>query len=135
MKKVLLFSVMLSFYFGFSQGQDCKFVYNVSVELGKPDLPWDAFAKVSYDFSKLNLENDHVKIEVVGILDCWNNLDASQLRKVVVGLDSKQNDFKAKGTFNLVHNDLMAKCFKYRVVVKNNKCEEVSDWKFVTYNF
>ena len=86
-------------------------------------------------FSKLNLKNENVQIEVVGILDCWNNLEGSDLRDLVVILDSKNENFKDRGTVNIMHEGLMAKCFKYRVVIKNEICEEVSEWKFVTYNF
>lgn len=135
MKKYLLLLFFSLGLLGFSQVQNCKFNYNVNVELGKPEQPWDAFAILSYDFSKLNLKKESVKIEVVGILDCWNNLDGSDLQETIVVIDSKSKNFKNKGTTNLVHQSLMAKCFKYRIVVKNDKCEEVSDWKFISYNF
>ena len=136
MKKYFLLLLFLSFGFiGISQEKDCKFNYSTSIEFGKPEQPWEAFAILSYDFSNLNLKSENINIEVVGILDCWNNLEGSDLRDLVVILDSKNENFNDRGTINIMHESLMAKCFKYRVVIKNNKCEELSDWKFVTYNF
>lgn len=135
MKKYLLLLFLITSSISFSQENECEFSYNITFEFGTPEKPWDAFAKLSYDFSKLNLRKDNVQIEVVGILDCWNNLKGSQLRETVIVLDSKSKNFRNRGVLSLRHNDLRSKCFKYRVVVKNNKCEKVSDWNFVTYNF
>ncbi|MBD3582695.1 hypothetical protein [Flavobacterium selenitireducens] len=62
------------------------------------------------------------------ILDCWEELNASQLREkhnIEITLAN------SKGQTELRHMQLSAKCLKWRTVITTaSGCNTESDWKF-----
>lgn len=82
-------------------------------------------ASIKWDFSQLDMNNTDVTIEVVTILDCFNGEKASEFKDQFTIL-SKDN-FSLKGNVQLNHLELMAKCFKWRLVSKESSTS-VSDW-------
>lgn len=87
-------------------------------------------ASIAWDFSELELNNTEVSIEVVTILDCFNGEQASQFNDQFTIL-SKEN-FSLKGSKQLIHIELMAKCFKWRLVAKGSETS-VSDWLYFSF--
>ena len=120
--------------FGFSQSKssNCHFDYAIKlVESGKEVSIVDKYAVLSWDFSKLNMAKTSIQIEVVPILDCFNNDNAKEFKESIL-ISSSDKNFKTKSSITLKHIDMMAKCFKYRVKIVSN-CEEISDWKYFSY--
>lgn len=87
-------------------------------------------ASIAWDFSQLDMNNTDVTIEVVTILDCFNGEQASQFKDQFAVL-SKDN-FTLQGNKQLVHLELMAKCFKWRLVAKKSETS-VSDWFYFSF--
>lgn len=135
MKKVLLFGVFLFFQYGFSQTMldknDAVFK-GVKIEnLQDPKLDFINNAKISWDFSSLDLTNKTVSIEVVTIYDCFNRENASDFKETISVLN-KEN-FTKQGSRDLIHVELMAKCLKWRVVLVENNQTKVSDWSYFSF--
>ena len=135
MKKVLLFGFFLFLQYGFSQTMldknDAVFK-GVKIEsLQDPKLDFINNAKISWDFSTLDLRNKNVSIEVVTIYDCFNGENASDFKETIQVLN-KEN-FVKKGSRDLIHIELMAKCFKWRLVLVENNQTKVSDWSYFSF--
>ena len=135
MKKVLLFGIFLFFQYGFSQTMldknDAVFK-GVKIEsLQDPKLDFINNAKISWDFSSLDLTNKSVSIEVVTIYDCFNGENASDFKETISVL-SKEN-FVKNGSRELIHVELMAKCLKWRLVLVENNQTKVSNWSYFSF--
>lgn len=133
MKKILLLAMFLLSFF--SNGQesnlDCVFVYELKASIeGTTFL--DTSVKFDWDFSKLDIKEDEVTIEIIPILDCFNNDSASDFRETIF-IKSNEKGFKTKGSKSIKHLDMMAKCFKYRMQIVNSDCVETSEWEFVSF--
>ena len=135
MKKVLLFSILFILNLGWSQTKLDKndaILKGVKIEnLQDPKLDFINNAKISWDFSGLDLSNKNVSIEVVTIYDCFNGENASDFKETISVL-SKEN-FVKNGSRELIHVELMAKCFKWRLVLVENNQTKVSDWSYFSF--
>ena len=135
MKKVLLFGVFLFLQYGFSQTMldknDAVFK-GVKIEsLQDPKFDLINNAKISWDFSGIDLAKKNVSIEVITIYDCFNGENASDFKETISVL-SKEN-FVKNGSRDLIHIELMAKCFKWRLVLVENNQTKVSDWSYISF--
>ena len=135
MKKVLLFGVFLFLQYGFSQTMldknDAVFK-GVKIEsLQDPKFDLINNAKISWDFSGIDLAKKNVSIEVITIYDCFNGENASDFKETISVL-SKEN-FVKNGSRELIHVELMAKCFKWRLVLVENNQTKVSDWSYISF--
>lgn len=135
MKKVLLFSIFLFFQYGFSQttlDKNDAIFKGVKIE-NLQDSKFDFInnAKISWDFSTLDLSNKNVSIEVVSIFDCFNGENASDFKETIQVLN-KEN-FVNKGSRELIHVEVGAKCFKWRLVLVENNQTKVSDWSYFSF--
>lgn len=135
MKKVLLFGIFLFFQFGFSQTNlNANDALLKGVKLEKfPDskLNYIDNAKISWDFSNIDITNKKVSIEVVTIYDCFNGENASDFKETISVLN-KENFIK-QGSRDLIHVELMAKCLKWRLVLVENNQTKVSDWSYFSF--
>ena len=134
MKKILL---LVLFYFvsaGYAQNK----IENNSPLLGKikveklqdANFNFIQNASISWNFSQIELNNAALSIEVVTILDCFNGEQASEFKDQFTIL-SKES-FSLVGTTQLNHLELMAKCFKWRLVAKASDTA-VSDWFYFSF--
>ena len=134
MKKILL---LVLFYFvsaGYAQNK----IENNSPLLGKikveklqdANFNFIQNASISWNFSQIELNNAALSIEVVTILDCFNGEQASEFKDQFTIL-SKES-FSLVGTTQLNHLELMAKCFKWRLVAKTSETA-VSDWFYFSF--
>lgn len=87
-------------------------------------------ASIAWDFSSSDLNNRDISIEVVTILDCFNGAQATEFKDQFTIL-SKEN-FSLKGSAQLIHLELMAKCFKWRLVAKGSETS-VSEWFYFSF--
>jgi len=110
---------------------DSPLVKNIKVEQFK-DARFDYIenASITWDFTSVVLANTDVSIEVVTIYDCFNGEQASKFKDQFTIL-SKEN-FSLKGSAQLNHLELMAKCLKWRVVAKGSETL-VSDWFYISF--
>jgi hypothetical protein len=135
MKKVLLFGIFLFFQYGFAQTMLDKkdaVIKGVKIEnLQDPKFDYINNAKISWDFSSLDLTNKTVSIEVVTIYDCFNGENASDFKETISVLN-KEN-FTKQGSRDLIHVELMAKCLKWRLVLVENNQTKVSDWSYFSF--
>ena len=135
MKKVLLFGIFLFFQYGFAQTMLDKkdaVIKGVKIEsLQDPKLDFINNAKISWDFSSLDLTNKSISIEVVTIYDCFNGENASDFKETISVLN-KENFIK-QGSRDLIHVELMAKCLKWRLVLVENNQTKVSDWSYFSF--
>ncbi len=135
MKKVLLFGIFLFFQYGFAQTMLDKkdaVIKGVKIEsLQDPKLDFINNAKISWDFSSLDLTNKTVSIEVVTIYDCFNGENASDFKETISVLN-KEN-FTKQGSRDLIHVELMAKCLKWRLVLVENNQTKVSNWSYFSF--
>jgi hypothetical protein len=95
-----------------------------------PNFKFVQNASISWDFNGLELNNADLSIEVVTILDCFNGEQASEFKDQFSVL-TKENFFLS-GNTQLNHLELMAKCFKWRLVSKTS-VTAVSDWFYFSF--
>jgi hypothetical protein len=123
MKKIFLLAVFCLVSFGYAQNRienDSLFLKNIKVEhLTDSKFDYIQNALISWDFSALELNNTDLSIEVITIYDCFNGEQASDFKQEFTIL-SKDN-FSLKGSTHLIHLELMAKCFKWRLVKKETE--------------
>ena len=132
MKKIyafIFFVCSISQSFCQEQKFEEKFQINVNCEVTDSGSAYYTDAKLT-----VKLLNDY-SIEIIPILDCFNSFEATNLKEsIVFKLDKKNVNVKNEDTvFIIKHLDIIAKCFKWRVIASSNGLVELSDWKM--FNF
>ena len=134
MKKILLlaiFSFVSSVQAQNRIDNNSPLLKSIKVEqLQDPKFDFIKNASIAWDFSELELNNADVSIEVVTILDCFNGAQATEFKDQFTVL-SKEN-FSVKGSVQLIHLELMAKCLKWRLVARGSETS-VSDWFYFSF--
>ena len=134
MKKIFLLAVLCFVSFVKAQNKietDSPLLKSIKVEqLQDAKFDFIKNASIAWDFSELELNTTDISIEVVTILDCFNGEQASQFKDQFTIL-SKEN-FSLKGSTQLIHIELMAKCLKWRLVAKESETS-VSDWFYFSF--
>lgn len=134
MKKIFLLTVFCFVNVVHSQNKlenDSPLLKSIKVEqLNDAKFDFIKSASITWDFSELELSNNDISIEVVTILDCFNKEQAAEFKEQFTIL-SKEN-FSLKGSKQLNHLELMAKCFKWRLVANSNETG-VSDWFYFSF--
>jgi hypothetical protein len=135
MKKLLLLGFILFFKLGYSQAKlnpNSLILKRIKLEkINDAKFDYINNAEISWDFSSVDLQNNQVSIEVITIYDCFNAENASDF-KAQFSILNKDN-FSVKGSHQFIHLELMAKCFKWRVVVKESTSEQVSEWSYFSF--
>ena len=134
MKKILLLAIFCFVSSGYAQSRienNSPLLKKIKVEnIQDPNFKFVQNASISWDFNGLELNNTDLSIEVVTILDCFNGEQASEFKDQFSVL-TKEN-FSLSGNTQLNHLDLMAKCFKWRLVSKTS-VTAVSDWFYFSF--
>ena len=135
MKKLLLLGFLLFFKLGYSQAKlnpNSLILKGIKLEkINDAKFDYITNAKILWDFSSLDLQRNQVSIEVITIYDCFNGTNASDFKSQFTILN--KDNFSVKGSHKLIHLELMAKCFKWRVVVKGNNGEQTSEWSYFSF--
>ena len=130
-----LLVILLIFNFSFSQtnSSNCKFDYTIEFErCPESTSNHDLYAIAKWDFSKIDLKNTEVRIEIESFKDCFNGENSSDLRnKSTLNIDNVENQMNSTKT--LKHIEMMSKCFKWRVVIKTDDCDYKSNWNFYSF--
>ena len=137
MKIKLLLAILLSVLSFNLYAQDtqtpCKFDYSVQALKSPEVLSYkDRFVEFSWDISKISNENDQIKIEITPIYDCYNGINGTQTNKSTF-LNLKSEDLKDKTSISIKHVDMLAKCFKWRVIIESNTCPEQTEWNYYSF--
>ncbi|WP_300568026.1 hypothetical protein [Flavobacterium sp.] len=114
-----------------SVASTCNFEYKLqTISCPVETSVGELFATLNWDFS--TIKKGTIKIEVVPIKDCNKSTNAQFFKdKITLNIDG--NEYKKVDTKVYKHTDLMAKCFKWRVVINTNDCEKKSDWQFYSF--
>lgn len=137
MKRKLLLAILLGVLSFNLYAQDtqtpCKFDYSVKALKSSESLSYkDRFVEFTWDISKISNENDQIKIEITPIYDCYNGINGTQTNKSTF-LDLKSEDLKNKSSVSIKHVDMLAKCFKWRVILQAENCLEETEWNYYTF--
>ena len=134
MKKIFLLAVLCFVSFVKAQNKienDSPLLKSIKVEqLQDAKFDFIKNASIAWDFSELELNTTDISIEVVTILDCFNGAQATEFKDQFTVL-SKEN-FSVKGSVQLIHLELMAKCLKWRLVARGSETS-VSDWFYFSF--
>lgn len=89
----------------------------------------DKFITFSWDVSRVkDFEAGNVKVEIVPILDCWEELEGKRFR------DAMNIPMKtAVGSAKVMHVKMRAKCFKWRVVFNTSTCDDTTEWEYYSF--
>lgn len=110
----------------------CNFEYKINAEKNPEGLNYkDRFVNFNWDISKI-APNDSISIEIVKIYDCFIGLDGTQTQEYKI-LNLKSKDLLGKNSFKIMHADMVAKCFKWRVIMNSSTCLEQTDWNYYNY--
>lgn len=110
----------------------CDFEYSIKAEkFIEKSNPEDKIVNFKWDFSKFSA-SDQVSLEIIKIYDCSAGLDGIQTLKYEI-INLKSKDFIDLKVLKIKHIDMMAKCFKWRVIVKSEKCLKKSDWNYYSF--
>ena len=136
MKVKLLFALAFCFLSICLTAQEnkssCNFEYSVKAEKSPEGLEYeDRFVNFKWDISKLS-SNDEISIEIVKIFDCFKGIDGSQSETYTL-LNLKSEDLLDENSFKVKHVEMIAKCFKWRVILKSNSCLEQTDWNYYSF--
>jgi hypothetical protein len=134
MKKIFLLAIFYFVSSSYAQNRienTSPLLKKIKVEnIQDPNFKFVQNASISWDFNGLELNNADFSIEVVTILDCFNGEQASEFKDQFSVL-TKENFFLS-GNTQLNHLELMAKCFKWRLVSKTS-VTAVSDWFYFSF--
>lgn len=137
MKRKLLLAILLgvlSFNLNAQDTQNpCKFDYTVDAKKSPELLDYkDRYVEFNWDISKISSEDMQVKIEITPIYDCFNGIDGTQTNKSTF-LDLKSEDLISKTKISIKHVDMLAKCFKWRVILVTDSCSEQTEWNYYSF--
>jgi hypothetical protein len=135
MKKLLLYLVILISSFSFSQEKLAENnPYLKAITLEKTDHASMSFindAKISWDFSALDTKNVDATIEVATFFDCFNGANGSDIKSQYFILSKEK--FNVTGSAQVKHDETGTKCFKWRLILKENGSEKFSEWFYFIY--
>ena len=91
----------------------------------------DTYANIKWDNSLVNKDTSLNKIylEISPIMDCFNNLDAKDLKKTIF-IDLKSESTKRINNHMLTHKDLASKCFKWRIRFVGKQGNQMTSWNY-----
>lgn len=136
MKKVYfkILVVLLICNFSFSQTKTNFTLENFKINLIESSSSTsyiDTYANVRWDVSLVNKETSLSKIylEIVPIMDCWNNVNATDLKKTIF-IDLKNESVKNVNNHMITHKNLASKCFKWRIRFVGKQGNQMTSWNY-----
>jgi hypothetical protein len=91
----------------------------------------DTYANIKWDANLVNKDSSLSKIylEIVPIMDCFNGLDAKDLKKTIF-VDLKSESVKNSSNYMITHKNLLSKCFKWRVRFIGKSESQITTWNY-----
>ena len=136
MKKVYfkILVILLICNFSFSQTKTNFTLENFKINITESSSSTsyiDTYANVRWDVSLVNKETSLSKIylEIVPIMDCWNNVNATDLKKTIF-IDLKNESVKNVNNHMITHKNLASKCFKWRIRFVGKQGNQMTSWNY-----
>lgn len=108
----------------------CNLNYKIGVAPDNKISSNDIIAIMDWDFTEAIKSAKSIKVEVVPINDSYNKEKAIDFKQSVFYDINKKN---AKFTSEISHINMMAKSFRFRVVLITSNCEKTSDWTYCNF--
>ena len=136
MKVKLLFTYLLVSFSMIMHAQEakssCNFEYTIQAEKNTDEYEINGgLVNFKWDISKID-PSDMISIEIVKIFDCPKGIDGVQTESYTL-LNLKSEDLINKNSFEIKHVEMIAKCFKWRDVLKSDTCQEKTNWNYYSY--
>lgn len=136
MKKVYFKLLVVLFVFNFNYAQN-KMNYTLeSFKINLIESPvstsyQDTYANLKWDKNLVNKDASlkNIYLEIVPIMDCWNNIDAKDVKKTIF-IDLKKESTNKLSNYMITHKDLGAKCFKWRVRFVGKQGNQMTSWNY-----
>ena len=110
----------------------CNFEYKINAEKNPEGYnQLGGLVNFKWDISRI-ATNDTISIEIVKIYDCFEGIKGTQT-EIYTLLDLKSEDLINKNSLKIKHIDMIAKCFKWRVVIKSDTCLEQTNWNYYSF--
>lgn len=136
MKKVYfkILVVLLICNFSFSQTKTNFTLESFKINLTESPASTsyiDTYANLKWDAGLINKETSLSKIylEIVPIMDCWNNVNATDLKKTIF-IDLKSESVKKVNNHMITHKNLASKCFKWRIRFVGKQGNQMTSWNY-----
>lgn len=134
MKRLYLFCVFACISFNINAQNvenPCNFQFSTDVVKCEENVPVHLkFATVKWDFDHVSTAQANAKIEIVPILDCWEEVNGAQTKDMIaIVVDASH----LKGQTEVKLTQLSAKCFKWRTVITTPDCTTQTDWKYHSF--
>lgn len=135
MKRLYLFCVFVCISFNVNAQNTenpCNFQFSTEVvKCGDEVANHLRFATLKWDFTDVSTAQATTKIEIVPILDCWEEINGKQFRDMVtIDIDAAH----LKGQTEITLRNLTAKCFKWRTVITSQGgCVTETIWKYHSF--
>jgi len=126
--------VLLICNFSFSQTKTNFTLENFKINLTESPASTsyiDTYANLKWDAGLMNKETSLSKIylEIVPIMDCWNNVNATDLKKTIF-IDLKNESVKKVNNHMITHKNLASKCFKWRIRFVGKQGNQMTSWNY-----
>lgn len=133
-KYIKLFVLLVLCNFSFAQTKP-KFTldsFKINLIESSPSTSYsETYANLKWDSNLVNKNTSLNKIylEIVPIMDCWNNLDAKDLKKTIF-IDLKNESAKQLSNYMITHKGLVSKCFKWRIRFVGKQGNQMTSWNY-----
>lgn len=137
MKIKLLLTALMGLLLHNIQAQDfqssCKFDYSIKALKNQKNLAYeDRYVEFAWDILKIPTNVSQINIEITPIYDCFNGINGTQTNKSTF-LNLLGEDLINKKSVSIKHIDMLAKCFKWRVLIQSDSCTELTEWSYYTF--
>lgn len=129
-----LLIILIICNFGFAQNKAKFTLESFKINLTESPVSTsyiDTYANIKWDNNLVNKNTSLNKIylEIVPIMDCWNKIDAKDL-KTTIFIELKGKSAKKISNYMITHKDLLSKCFKWRVRFEGKQGNQMTSWNY-----
>jgi hypothetical protein len=130
--KLLILLVLCNFSYAQTKSKFNLENFKINLVESSPSTSYsNTFAKLNWDHNLVNKNTSLNKIylEIVPIMDCWNNLNAKDLKKTIF-VELKSESAKNISNYMITHKDLASKCFKWRIRFVSKQENQMTSWNY-----
>ena len=130
--KLLILLVLCNFSFAQTKSKFTLDSFKINLIESSPSTSYsETYANLKWDSNLVNKDTSLNKIylEIVPIMDCWNNLDAKDLKKTIF-IDLKNESAKQLSNYMITHKGLVSKCFKWRIRFVGKQGNQMTLWNY-----
>lgn len=130
--KLLVLLVLCNFSFAQTKSKFTLDSFKINLTESSSSTSYiNTYANIKWDNNLVNKNTSLSKIylEIVPIMDCWNNLNAKDLKKTIF-VELKNESEKTLSNYMITHKNLEAKCFKWRVRFVGKQGNQMTSWNY-----